>query len=553
MQKLKELTINKIVVNLFILLIIMIPIQIIIGYIKFYSLSYQSEVLKDFLYVYMLDKLIFYLPAIFITTLFYTINSSFPDSIKKSMNIDNKAIFSFYSKIGIVFVIFNILVIEFLSTTLLLQKEKLELKNKFVKMKNEKLKNVTTLYKEAEKYLQKKDYYKSLELYQEILIILPNYPLAKDRIKLIEEKLIIQKENKFKSLLQEGINNFNNRKYKKALKFLERALKINPNSKEALKYYNLSLQELNIKQKQLIKDRYSYLIILYKEETPEVLKRRRIYQLMKKGRTEFINKNYLNAKNIFKQILLEDTTHYGANYYLSLINQRLSQITYFTTINDKIIKSGTFYFITKDEIVVPEKLAKSDLNEYIFFNTTFYKYKDNRLIKKLTKKYGYYNHKKKKFEFINSFITDKKPYYVKNINPETMWYLNDIIDSPENFPFYKIINFFNYFVKKNKSIISFAYIIITKINFYLILILLFIFSLSFGLAIRRKTGTSKIGYISFIFLPILAIIFNKIFINLFYFTKRIIKISIMHSILGSIISLMVVYILMSIVCSKVKS
>ncbi len=517
------------------------PAGIISGIIKFYSLPYETEVMKKFLQVYFLEKMIFFLPAILIAALFYSINSAFPDSVRENLKLSEKEILSFHSKIAIVFIGICIFIFEILSTTLIYQKEKLELKNCFIRVRKQKMKEITKLYKKAEKYLQEQEYYKSLDLYQEILIIMPGYTPAEEKIKAIEEKLRIMKEDKFKRLLSEGIKDFNNKNFKKAVISLRKALEINPKSADALKYYNLTLQELNIKQKKIIKDDYSYLISLYEGETPEVLKHRRIYKLMQKARNEFKNKNYHKAKKILKHILLEDTKHYGARYYLSLINQRLSQITYFTTINNKIYKTGRFYLTADKKIILPEKIAKSDLNEYTFFNTKFYEYKNNNFVQILKKRYGYYNHKKKRFEFIDSFIKDESPYYSKNINPEIIWYFNEIIDSPEVFPVAKIINFYRYLKERLESFDMFKYIIITKLNLYFLLIILFIISLTLGLSMRRKTGSRKIGYISFIFLPLLAIIIDKVFINLFKFTKKLIELSAIYSITGGIIVLLLFY------------
>lgn len=534
MKKLRELVISRIISSIFILLIVLVPAGIISGIIKFYSLPYEIEVLKKFLQVYFLEKLIFFLPAILIAVLFYSINSGFPDSVRENLKVSDKEILSFHSKIAILFIGICIFIFEILSVTLIYQKEKLEIKNCFIKVRKQKIKEITKIYKEAERYLQEQEYYKCLDLYQEILIIMPKYTPAEEKIKAIEEKLRIMKEDEFKRLLSEGIKEFNNKNFKKATIYLRKALEINPKSAEAVKYYNLTLQALNIKQKKIIKDDYSYLISLYKSETPEVLKHRKIYKLMQQARIEFKKRNYLKAKKILKNILLENTRHYGAQYYLSLINQRLSQITYFTTINNKIYKTGRFYITSDKKIILPEKIAKSDLNEYTFFNTSFYEYKNNSFVQILRKRYGYYNHEKKRFEFIDSFIKDENPYYNKNINPEIMWYFNEIIDSPELFPVAKLINFYKYLTDRLESPEIFRYIVITKLNLYFLLIILFIISLTLGLNIARRAGTRKIGYISFIFLPLLAIIIDRIFINLLYFTKKLIRLSSAYSVSVSI-------------------
>ncbi|MBN1899595.1 MAG: hypothetical protein JW827_12540 [Spirochaetes bacterium] len=564
MAKLKESGVNKIIANLFILAITLVPLGILLGMFTFYALPHDNEILISYLQFYFYDKLIFFLPIVFLTALFYTLNASFPDSVRKAGDLKDKDIVNYYTKIAIVFILINLVLIEFLGNSRIFQSEKYLIQDRMVMNRKAKEEQTGKIFRQAQAYLDKKDYYKSLDLFQEILIILPDYTKAEDKVRYIEEQIIDQRQVKFKGLLNKGIGLYEKKKYNESAQILKQALDIEPSNRDALKYLNLSLQALNLNQKKVLKDEYSFLIRLYKGLTPDVRNRQQINVLMVKAKRELSLKNYLKAKSIYKQVLLINPQHYGANYYLGIINQRLSQITYYTSQNNKIFVKDTFYITTKGDMVVPEKIGKTGPFEYVFFNTSFYDIRNNRAVRKLTKKYGYYDFKNQRFEFINSFTEDKDPYYRNDIDPEIMWSFENLLKEPEKYPFTKIIKFYPYLARnqetlkkfklkklqdmlsvKNNSLRAFARIFSVKMNYIFLLITFFILSLSLSLIFRRKSGITKIGWISFIFLPLLAIIFDRVFTGLFYFTKRIIFIAQNYSFWAVLIAMVASYALIS--------
>lgn len=530
MKKLNALVNEKTFGTLVLTFLIAIILGLGIGIIKFDKNQYDSSLLKNFLFYYILENSFIYIPAIFAVTLFYTINALFPEVIRNQFKISNQILLLHFLKVVVLFIIFCIFLLEIIPPLYWNIKNRLELKQKLLNIEKLNKEKVSMMLKEADNLLKEKEYYKSLEIYYEILLIMPDNRPAQDKINFIQEKLIEKNENEFKNLLKEGIEYYKRKEYDKAITSFKKALQIKSDSKEALKYYNISLQQLNISQQKILKDKYDYLISLYQPDNPKVLKERKIASLMQKGIIEFKNKNYAESKKYFKEVIIEQPYHYGANHYLSLINQRISQITYYTSSFNKLLKYSKF-FLSDNTILFTKSLGKTKENQYVFFDATLYKIENNKLKTIFKKKYGYYDTKLKKWIFIDSFITDSKPEFLDNINPEIMWYFNELLDKPEKFSLSKILILKNYPPKINiEKNLKFNYshkcikLILIKILFYFFIILIFDITLYLGLKIRRKTGKSKAGYVSFIFIPILLYIFAQIINQSLFASKYIIPV-----------------------------
>jgi len=512
--------------NIFILLVIFVPVGIVLGIIEFYSTEYQNEVIKIFLQTYLIEKLIYFLPAILIASLFYAINAYFPDTAKEKMEITNNDISRQGLTTSIILILITIIIAELLNTTLIYKKEVLLLKDKHYKIQLTKNKEILQKEKLANSLIKEKKYNGALHIYREIHLMMPNYEHADEKIKFLKEKIYLENEHKFDDALDQGKLNYSKGNFKAALKYISDSLAIKPQSKEAQKYYNLITQQLNIKQKKLVKDEYNKTVKLISEYIPEIDKRRKITELGQIGQKLFKEKEYNESAKYFKKILEIDDNNYDANYYLGLIVQRLMEISHYTNIKDKIIKKDCFFIMTNEGILLHTKtLGKYYGENYYFYDNDIYSFYNSVKRKIKTKKFGFYDFEKKKFKFIDSFIKDKNPIYIEGINPDTMWHLDNIINNPIEYPFYKIFSYYKYLAVKHNSKNLFLKILTIRIFYYILLLLLFMLGIASALRFRKKVKSTKIDYTKFIFLPLLAIVFDIIFKNSILFSKKIIDMS----------------------------
>lgn len=521
MQKLRKYLNEKITANFFIAIFTIIFIGTFFAFLEYKSLNYNFFFL--FLIVYFSFNSIFYIPAIFQATLFYTLNANFPKIVLDEYKINEKTLVKIFSSRLIIFLFLTIFFIELISPFYFYFKEKLDLKEAILNSEKITSIEIKNILKEADNFLNKNEFYKALDIYYEILIRNPNYSLVKDKINSVREKMESENEKNFKDFYNEGLKYFNEKKYKEAAEFFRKALNIKPDSKDALKYYNLSLNEIDISKKKLIKDWYRSIITLQESESNLIFRERKINELTKEGIKEFKNKNYDRAKELFKNILKELPENYGAFYYLDLINQRLSQISYLTSINGKLIKENRFYITKDNRILFVSKLGKSFENEYLFYGAEFYNL-ENGLRKVFSKRYGYYDYKLKKFIFTDEPIKLKDAILLDNINPAVMWKYEEVIKNPEYFSLNTIFELKDYFGKslklKIKNIILFegagrvGRIILAKILLYFFIGIFYGILMDLAIIFRRRSGGLNLRGISLFFIPFLVIILS--FINSFF-------------------------------------
>lgn len=464
----------------------------------------------------LLKNLMLFLPALFIAAIGYAINTSLPDSELEKYK--DKSFMWFFIEFSFIFVFIIILLFELLSTTLIYRNEYFQSRDKYLKIRDKSQHYISKLEKSADLYVNKGEYYKAIEKFQEILIIFPGYNKALDKINSITELLINKKEKKLKRLKNSGISAFNKKNYQLAINYFHDYMEIKPDDKEILKYLNLTIQQTNQKAIRIVKDKYNYKITLDHNDMAMVKYKRRIRSLIDKGKLYFKKSNYSKAKEIFKKVLRIDINNYDALHYLRKVNQKINQIQYFTGKSDKLVKTDLVFINNKYKMNIKE-IWKAENNDYIFYKTTFINLKNK---KRISRKYGYYDNYKKKYIFINNIIKKSDPFYVENINPMLIWYYKDIIKNPEMFSVYKLAVFYKYFKNYLKNMKLFKRMILVKINFFILIIFLLTNFLFLFFYLRRRVKKIKLSIFDFIFPAASVLLINKIFFSLFYAVKRII-------------------------------
>ncbi len=516
LEKLRKYSINEIFKNTFILLFTVIPIGILYFVIAFSRTDYHSALVKSYIIINFLDNLIFFLPAFFIAALVYTVNTSFgTDEIKKYKTGN---IIFFFMEFSFAYIIIIIILAGLLNSTIINKQDGLRLEDKRLKLQDRNKEAVFKLIKEADAFIEDEKYYDALERLQEILIIIPDYEPAKDRIEAILDKQNKQRIKELKRLRKIGIKFFNDKKYRAAVIKFKTYLKMKPDDKDIIKYLNLSKQEIDIEQRRLVKDKYHYKIHLDKNLAALIEHKRKINKIINSGKIHFKEKQYNRAKKEFKKILKFDINNFEALYYIRKANEKISRIRYFTNRTDKLIKNNLSYFHDKYKIFITQ-LRKAGDEDYIFYRTTFTDRKSGRA---RTYKYGYLDRKERKYKFLNDFKKDKSPLVIDNINPQMIWHFKQMSENPEKFPFHMFLSFRKYCIKYlKKDHRLFTCILMIKINYYILVIFLFINFILLFFYMRKMGSRKKIKVYNFIFLPALAILIYIIFFNLFQILKKI--------------------------------
>ncbi len=518
LEKLKRFSTNEIIKHLFILLLVLIPLGVLYSVYDFYNTSFHSDLLKGYIFLHLLEDLIFFLPVVFITAICYTINTIFPDKELKKYN--KGSIITFFIEFSFVFIFIIIFLIELLSTTLIYRTERYYSKDINVKLQNERKQVIIKLEKSANKFTQNREFYKALEKLQEVLIIFPDHYIAQDKIKRITKEIMTEKNDKLKKIMKRGVNAFEKKKYPTAIKEFNNYLNIEPYNREVLKYLNLSMQKTNKREKRIVKDEYNYKIVLNSNNEPIIRYKNKIISLISKGKKYYYTKKYDEAKKIFKTVLCTEIDNYDALYYLGKVNQKVNMVKYFTNRGDKLIKKDRDYIHHKYILKIKE-LRKANDNDYIFFNTTFI---DKKTKKRVLKRYGYYDEKKNKYIFINDIINKSNPLIIDNIDPMIAWYHDDIVKRPERFSTFRILSFYTYFKKYLKQEDLFKRIVIIKINYYVMIIFLLMNFVSLFFYLRRRVSKKGLSITDLIFPAIIAILINKFFLSMFSLIKKIVLI-----------------------------
>ena len=182
--------------------------------------------------------------------------------------------------------------------------------------------------KDADKLMQEEEFTKAIALYKIAILLEPDNQEA--RIKLIEAQ---NKENiAYQNLelmlhLQAGREYHNRKKYLEAIQEWFKALLIDPDNEEAKKM--LKIDQYLLRQKQL-------------EE--------KIIQMIARGIDLFMNREYIQSKDIFQQVLKIDSDNETAQEYLKKIEdilKKLQQRKLYENEAEKHFMLGVDYFNKK--------------------------------------------------------------------------------------------------------------------------------------------------------------------------------------------------------------
>ncbi len=517
MEKLKKYSINELLKNSFILLITIILVGVIYAFIIFSIGDYHSGLLMDFIIKFFLDRLLFFMPAFFITVLAYTVNTSFSSDEARQYKTNHAVLFIEYS---LVYIFITIVLVGLLSSTLMHKEETFQIKEKYLKFKDRSMNTVKAWIREADDHIADKKYIEASEKLHEVLLLLPEYRDAEDRVGYITEELSKKHIKRLKEIKKQGLALFNNKNYRNAVSIFHSYLQLNPEDREVLKYRNLAAQMTNLSERQIMKDQYSYKIKLNKDIEAFINNNKRIHKIINRGKKELKRKNFKKAKDEFKKVLKFDISNFEAMHYLKKANQEIKEIRYFTNRADKLIKKDLFYVNSNYRIKIKE-LRKAKNNDYIFYRTTFENKKTRR---KRIYKYGYQDKKHKGFVFYND-LKRNASFRMDDINPEMIWYYKDLIESPEKFSLSTLFNpfiksFRKYCVEVLKDRQLFFRVLMIKINYFVLTLFLMINFIILFFYMRKRGEQKKAGLYKFIFLPITAILINIVFIHLFKILKK---------------------------------
>ncbi|MDD5067608.1 MAG: hypothetical protein PHF84_11245, partial [bacterium] len=536
--------------------------------------------LKSYIFLNLFKNFLFVLPPLLISSLFYTMNVCFPDRTLYSYKIDS-FIRPFY-KYSLLFMLFIILLVAVLDTTIVFKEEQFELRNKQLKIKDSNNLRIKELNEEADRFREEKKYYSALKILEDILIIAPYDEAAAEKSRLIKQMIEHEKKLKLKELRNKGIASYRAQDYKTALAFFNQYYEQNPEDNEVVKYINLSLQQTDIRSKRIIKDQYSHIIHLNKDTKSQNRHNNRIKELIDQGMDRYRKNDYHAALESFKDVLLIDVNNYDAYYYSILVQQKIFQLHFFTNTADKLVRNNLEYItdqyririgqlarteskyaslreesreqMKKPEILPPfmiqdrenlifrlgRKIQSSakpvmaklnkikpkksipEYNDYILHHVTFMNLKDKT---SFTRRYGYYDSKLGTFIFQDSFV---KPggslFQYSDINPELIWSYHRLMQSPESFSLYKIITYYPYFKKSLNDLKTFSHILTIKINYFILIIFLFLNLLILAFYMRKREGAVKVSLTDFLLLPLLFLILYTLFHDSFLLLKNIISI-----------------------------
>lgn len=557
MEKLEKYILNQSSKYFFMLLLVLIPVQMLLALYEFYNSSYHILLLKSYIGLSLLKAFLSFLPVLFMTPLFYTMNVCFPDRTLRSYNTE-KIIRPFF-KYSLLYLAFIIILVAVFDTTIAFREEQFEIRNRELKAADRHGLAIREMEKRVQKLVEEKKYYPALEVLEDILILVPAYAPAKEQIILIRQKIDHANELYLKILKKEGEDLFRAGDFKKALDLFTRYNGINERNEEIIRYMNLCRQELNLKEKLVIKDRYKSTIRLNPDERNMIKYNIRVKGLIDRGLDAFRQREYTRALDLFKEVLVLDVNNYDAYSYSLMVQKRIAAIRYYTNTSDKILQTGLEYRTDRYQIRIG-RLAKAEyrLHEplspdrteeeadrgqkeiityknmnafqralsavwsgllskvksivsrddkvhyyhYLFYNTTF---TDRKTKASFTKQYGFYDIRKKAFVFRDDLIRETgRTFTAAGLNPEFIWNYRRLIREPEKFSLQYVLSAYSYFRNNLGDLKTYSRIMTVKINYYVLIIFLFFNLLTAGFYMRRKEGEIKVRISDLIILPVLS-------------------------------------------------
>lgn len=185
------------------------------------------------------------------------------------------------------------------------------------------------LLSEADKYSKEDEYVKAIGLYKIALLLDPENEHIKYKLTEIQKSEIEYNKNLELMLHIQAAREYHNKEqYLEAIQEWSKALMIDPDNIEAKE--GLKLDQELLKQQQL---------------------KQKINELLAKGIEQFMNSEYLNAKETFNKVLELDPNNQTAKDYLKKIDEILSKIANQKIIEDEAEKHfilGVNFFNNKD-------------------------------------------------------------------------------------------------------------------------------------------------------------------------------------------------------------
>ncbi|MBU2258341.1 MAG: tetratricopeptide repeat protein, partial [Candidatus Omnitrophica bacterium] len=200
---------------------------------------------------------------------------------------------------------------------------------------------ISYLYNDAYRYFYAKDYTKSTQAFQDILLLDPHQKESKNYLETKIPQAI--RNEKIAALNKEAIDLFNKQEYSGSANLFSEILELNPDHKEAKDYAQIKIPDL-IKE-QRIRDLYREAILGFSVENydeaakafneiialdpgqiqaqeyieskiPQILNKQKVQALYNEAIASFNNREYENANGIFNQILALDPQQINAREYL---------------------------------------------------------------------------------------------------------------------------------------------------------------------------------------------------------------------------------------------
>ncbi len=554
MKKSSEYLSKRLFLHFFLLLTVSIVYSIISGIIHFYNTNYHPDLMKLFIRTYVLNNMIFYLPAFILSVFAYTVNVSFLKKDMETLQIDKSWIFYKSFSIFIFILGFLIIFITLLTQNLTDINDKLELENNKIFLTAKRNKIINEKFAEIENLISKKDYYQAIDRANEILMMSPGNTRAEESIKSLKQLIENSRIEKLKELHTYALKLYKEKKYKEALKYFLAILNINPDDTDAQKYINIIKSLLSLETQKQIKDRYTSLVYFTEKNSPIIRRNKQIYTLAENGKKLFREKKYTEAQKYFKNILRIDLYNYDARVYLEKINTRLSEINYFTNREGKLIKRNVFFSTrhnNKKYLFAIEELRKTPDRHYILYNTTIYIFSD--IIRTIKRKYGYLDLTKRVYIFRDSFLKENDIITIDFIYPKILWIREEILKTPEHFPIGELLKLKKFLQIDNENFIK---LIIIKVNYYILTLFLFFLILPLSFYMRKKSSKSRYNFLTILLLPVFSYLLYMFYTVSFYTLKNFItagfSVNILYGMFFNIIFYVLLYILLKIIINLVR-
>jgi len=164
---------------------------------------------------------------------------------------------------------------------------------------------IQSMYKEALEYFRSEDYEKSAERFNEIIALDPGQKHAQEYVEIKIPQ--IRNKQKAHSLYREAVASFNNRDYEKASEIFNQILALDPQQANTREYLETKI--------------------------PLALKEQKINNLYNEAIDYIARRDYIKAKELFREIISLDPQQDKAIYYLqekipSIINKSEAQTLY---------------------------------------------------------------------------------------------------------------------------------------------------------------------------------------------------------------------------------